>query len=67
MGIRFARPGKTPFFIYPKGGDVFKMALIRNGKFIGWRERGSRFRTRDDACEARDAAGLADVEIGEII
>lgn len=48
MSIRWSRPGKRPFFITPRD-DGFRMALIRDGKFIGWRERGTRFASKEAA------------------
>ena len=50
MAVRYARPGKKPFYITPRD-DGFEMALIKDGKFIGWRENGTRFATKAEARE----------------
>lgn len=68
MAIRFMRPGKTPFFITPEN-DGFKMALIKDGAFQGWRERGTRYETKElaklDLPEVRKHEASA--IIGEIL
>lgn len=68
MGIRFTKPGKTPFYITPRD-DGFKMALIKDGKFIGWRERGTRFATKDEAWKIFEQAFgyRPDLTVGEIL
>lgn len=68
MAIRYARPGKTPFFITPRD-DGFKMALIKDGRFVGWREKGTRFASKDEAWKAFEEAfgHRPDLTVAEIL
>jgi hypothetical protein len=45
------------------------MALIKDNKFIGWRERGTRFATKDEAFKVFETVfgSRPDLTVGEII